>query len=462
MANISAAIEALCTVSEQDIEQYRSDEPQKVEQAAQILQRLASQVRAPDESQRQLDKQQMSNRVAFKTQQGWGGRLRPGRTCNTNWAGAEISVRLEKEPWGHESRTDGYLEYGATTENGAATENGLGTEHEATTNNHVATENGVGTKNQATSIHHVGTENQAISNNHGATDNEAATNNHEATKNQVATNDEVAMMAKKKKKKKKKQVTMKLDRRYTELKNFLSQSPKDAVGCLPEEQQDSRVKDIDERNGEQKTLQVQFRRVLAERSLALDFDCWNPKKLEWMIENKSFDPPKGRFYSIRAFARHHFGNPPDAVRKGIVEGLKILTIERGCSSHLPGIPGILAFVHEDFRKSFSEAAKVLDSPLSSEITELATIKRAWMIEAQEHYDSQCPRRYQMREKPGFLSGKQTAKGTCGCSMFRISLTLFRCRNRSGLCCGEYLFGFTAKHIHSSYPYCGNHFSISAR
>lgn len=120
-----------------------------------------------------------------------------------------------------------------------------------------------------------------------------------------------------------------LSKRSEELKTFFSQSPVDAIGQSPAEVEDSRLVDIFVSGGRaSKTPQIEFRRFLAERSLAKNYHSRNPTRLDSMIKTKSFNLPITSHGSIRAFARTYFGRGREqAVLEAVTSGLRVLAVE---------------------------------------------------------------------------------------------------------------------------------------
>ncbi|KAF2834176.1 hypothetical protein M501DRAFT_604822 [Patellaria atrata CBS 101060] len=96
-----------------------------------------------------------------------------------------------------------------------------------------------------------------------------------------------------------------LVRRLPELKNFFSEKTEIAVGQPPWKVDDYRPTNIRLVDGRarKKTLQAELRRALAERSLAVNFDAWNPYGLKEIVKTKSFEVRKTRQGSVRDFVR---------------------------------------------------------------------------------------------------------------------------------------------------------------
>jgi hypothetical protein len=179
-----------------------------------------------------------------------------------------------------------------------------------------------------------------------------------------------------------------LDQKHGDIQKFFTQLPKDAVGTPPENGVDFRLMDIWMVEGKRtKTLRDQFRRFLAERSLALQFDQFNPGKLEFMIENRSFDLPKGRHASSRSFARHLSIQHVEVVLQAVHVGLRYLLLERTCGSAISWVLGF--FRKEVKRMKFSSVQEAVSCYEGFE--ELGEDFREWMQEVLELYDSQRQR-----------------------------------------------------------------------
>lgn len=172
--------------------------------------------------------------------------------------------------------------------------------------------------------------------------------------------------------------------RFRELKTFFSQSPANAVGQLPN---DFRITDICMLEKEEKTLQLEFRRTLALRSLAMEYDASNPRRLAKMIEKETFEIPSERTGSIATFAQRHFPGPhKTTVTRAITTGLKLLAIEHH-SDH--GMTAILGFAIEWVRTiKFKDAKVTLNSKHLSEIRAFGRSMTSWMEEVQKIYDDQ--------------------------------------------------------------------------
>jgi hypothetical protein len=137
----------------------------------------------------------------------------------------------------------------------------------------------------------------------------------------------------------------------------------------------------------------QFRRFLAERSLALQFDQFNPGKLESMIENRPFDLPKGRHASSRSFARHLSIQHVEVVLQAVHVGLRYLLLERTCGS---AISWVLGFFRKEVRcMKFSTVQEAVSCYEGFE--ELDEGSRRWMQEVLELYDFQRQRTPQTQD-----------------------------------------------------------------
>lgn len=185
-----------------------------------------------------------------------------------------------------------------------------------------------------------------------------------------------------------------LDQKHGDIHKFFTQSPKDAVGTPPENEIDFRLMDIWMVEGKRtKSLQDQFRRFLAERSLALQFDQFNPGKLQFMIKNHTFDVPKGRHASSRSFARHLSIQHVEVVLQAVHVGLRYLVLENTCGS---AISWILGFFRKEVKcMKFSSVREAISCYVGFEEREDFY---EWMQEVLELYDSQNQRTPRKRQK----------------------------------------------------------------
>ncbi|KAF2254158.1 hypothetical protein BU26DRAFT_582662 [Trematosphaeria pertusa] len=115
-----------------------------------------------------------------------------------------------------------------------------------------------------------------------------------------------------------------------------------------------------------------LRRVLAKRSIAADFDKYNPTKLQEIVETHSFTISKSRKGSIREFARKRFPEScEETARDAVLNRLKFLALE-------------------SMTITYGEIAVCLDL-LDPALETLASRIYPWMENAQRYYDAQGPR-----------------------------------------------------------------------
>jgi hypothetical protein len=169
-----------------------------------------------------------------------------------------------------------------------------------------------------------------------------------------------------------------LGKQIEELKIFFQQDPEEAVGKLP----------TIVGGGGSMSLQAQFRRGLAEWSIAEFFNNWSPGRLDEIIASKSLRPSrKPRTGSIRSFARAHFHPSCELhVLKATANGFAYLAVE----SRFPQCGIFLAFAHRlAHSMEFESVMAALGTPLLFPLKELA--ETSWMEKARACYDTQCPR-----------------------------------------------------------------------
>ncbi|KAF1975428.1 hypothetical protein BU23DRAFT_73463 [Bimuria novae-zelandiae CBS 107.79] len=181
-----------------------------------------------------------------------------------------------------------------------------------------------------------------------------------------------------------------LSKRFRELNTFFLQSPVDAVGQSPAETEDSRLVDIFVSGGRaSKTPQIEFRRFLAERSLARNYHSWNPTRLDSMIKTKSFSLPTTSHRSIRAFARTYFGQyrgREQAVLEAVTCGLRYLAVEAvNAFASL-----ILAFARQLVKSmTLQDIMKAFEKPALGPVITLMANRHSWINEVLICYDLQC-------------------------------------------------------------------------
>jgi hypothetical protein len=178
-----------------------------------------------------------------------------------------------------------------------------------------------------------------------------------------------------------------LSDRLDELTQFFSQSPVNAIGKSPAEVEDYRLLDVFvSSRGASKTTQVELRRFLAQRSLAKDFNCWNPARLESMIKKQSFDLPKNRLGSIRSFAKAFFPGREQPVVEAVIIGLRALVVEK----FLASASLILAFAHKHFKvMRLQDITTAFETHALQSVTTLVTNESSWAVEVLTCYDAQC-------------------------------------------------------------------------
>ncbi|KAH8644027.1 hypothetical protein IG631_01491 [Alternaria alternata] len=193
-----------------------------------------------------------------------------------------------------------------------------------------------------------------------------------------------------------KDLSNQLDQKHGDIHKFFTQSPKDAVGTPPENEIDFRLMDIWMVEGKRtKTLQDQFRRFLAERSLALQFDQFNPRKLQSMIKNHTFNVPKGRNASSRSFARRLSTQHVEVVLQAVHVGLRYLLLEKICGS---AISWVLGFFRKEVKcMKFSSVREAISYYVGFEERENF---HEWMQEVLELYDSQNQRTPRVQDDSG--------------------------------------------------------------
>lgn len=187
-----------------------------------------------------------------------------------------------------------------------------------------------------------------------------------------------------------------------DVKNFFSQSYETAVGRPLGGVKDYRLIDIARPERSNRTPQVRLRRLLAERSLAIEFDRWNPDRLPAILEAKSFKLSKHTDGSIRAFVKEilHLRDNFTA-RNAVKNGLRHRAMEKTFPS-LASLSLVFAFAdHRLQNMSYEELTATISSTLS-ELSRLVERNSAWMEDAQAYYDGQAPRRSFARKFTAFL------------------------------------------------------------
>lgn len=202
-----------------------------------------------------------------------------------------------------------------------------------------------------------------------------------------------------------------LKERHEHVKNYLMQSARDVVANPPECDVDGRVTDICMLEGRRvATLQDHFRRFLAERSLAMQFNQLSPRRLDHMASKRTFELLKDRQDSMRSFARNVSKKHEDRVRVAVKVGLRYLLLEK---EHGIGISCILAFFRKDVEQiEFQAVSDAVDS--YSEVTQFGADFDERMRKAIELYDSQRPQIIQNQSSDGPVRKKlKTASNPLG-------------------------------------------------
>ncbi|ORY00537.1 hypothetical protein BCR34DRAFT_592529 [Clohesyomyces aquaticus] len=189
-------------------------------------------------------------------------------------------------------------------------------------------------------------------------------------------------------------VVSKLLARRNEITEFFRQPVEDAVGPLPWTQGDYRLHDI-QRNGDPDTsLPAEFRRALAEWSLAEDYVQNCPTILDDLIKKKSFNKSRTT-QSISQFLRGNGIRRKNerALRRAINQGLKYITMHRylsGSAKNTSYATGLLAFSRGPTTNSSFEML-VMDLSSGDLESLRASVTEEWLRKARDLYKSQDPR-----------------------------------------------------------------------
>ena len=184
-----------------------------------------------------------------------------------------------------------------------------------------------------------------------------------------------------------------LKNQLDKIATYLAKQPPDAVsGELTWQNEDPRVNDLLVLQGDPRpSSQVSLRRVLSQRSLAIEFLQWEienhkTSRLQELVNSLDSSAPRGHLTAY-VNTRSKFIRK-EAAHQGIRHGIKLLVIEE-----LVGVSGVSALLGFVARKCWSipypevrELVELLHKPFFKQLQDLAQKKTSWLFDCQSYYD----------------------------------------------------------------------------
>ena len=194
------------------------------------------------------------------------------------------------------------------------------------------------------------------------------------------------------------------------LSELLSRPITEAVGESSCEA-DYRLVDIWVVEGGQQSEESKLRRILAQRSCALQYKRFNPRKLEEMCKKENLTPDKSRGGSIRDWVRRTFPGTDheSCARNAVAAGLRLLAIE--AKYEQPGTSCVMMFAKASFSDCAFAGIKTLFK--CPELQKRAAAATHWLEEAQQYYDSKPTRRPGYESSMTKASPKRPRNGSMG-------------------------------------------------